>query len=67
MARGIPTRDVITLVFLFQILAGKIGCNFFAYSWKIPAYSGAFLLTIDNFSLLITNWNFIYNFSVFCL
>ena len=26
------------------------GCNFFAYSWKFPAYSGAFLLTIDKFS-----------------
>ena len=26
-----------------------IGCNFFAYSWKLPAYSGAFLLTIDSF------------------
>ena len=26
------------------------GCSFFAYSWKLPAYSGAFLLTNDNFS-----------------
>ena len=26
------------------------GCGFFAYSWKLPAYSGAFLLTVDNFS-----------------
>ena len=24
---------------------------FFAYSWKLPAYSGAFLLTVDNLSL----------------
>ena len=28
----------------------KIGCGFFAYSWKLPAYSGAFLLTVDNLS-----------------
>ena len=28
------------------------GCGFFPYSWKLPAYSGAFLLTIDNFSFL---------------
>ena len=30
------------------------GCGFFAYSWKLPAYSGAFLLTIDHFSFLLT-------------
>ena len=30
------------------------GCGFFAYNWKLPAYSGAFLLTIDNFSFLLT-------------
>ena len=30
------------------------GCSFLAYSWKLPAYSGAFLLTIDNFSLVLT-------------
>ena len=23
---------------------------FFAYSWKLPAYSGALLLTVENFS-----------------
>ena len=27
---------------------------FFSYSWKLPAYSGAFLLTVDNFSFLLT-------------
>ena len=26
------------------------GCGFFAYNSKLPAYSGAFLLTVDNFS-----------------
>ena len=30
-----------------------IGCSFFAYSWKLPAYSGACLLTIDNFLALL--------------
>ena len=30
------------------------GCRFFAYNWKIPACSGAFLLTVDNFALLLT-------------
>ena len=32
----------------------RFGCSFFAYSWKLPAYSGAFLLTVDNFSFLLT-------------
>ena len=31
-----------------------IGCGFFAYNWKLPAYSGAFLLTVDNFSFFLT-------------
>ena len=31
-----------------------LGCGLFAYSWKLPAYSGAFLLTVDNFSFLLT-------------
>ena len=31
-----------------------MGCSFFAYNWKLPAYSGASLLTIDNFSFLLT-------------
>ena len=38
---------------------------FFAYSWKLPAYSGAFLLTVDKFYLFFTyNWSFpAYSFS----
>ena len=28
---------------------GMFGCGFFAYNWKLPAYSGALLLTVDNF------------------
>ena len=29
------------------------GCSFFAYSLKLSAYSGAFLLTVDNFSFYL--------------
>ena len=29
----------------------------FAYNWKFPAYSGVFLLAIDNFSLFAYNWS----------
>ena len=36
---------------LFPVRQGNLGpCGFFAYSWKLPAYSGACLLTVDNFS-----------------
>ena len=38
-----------------------LGCGFFAYSWKLPAYSGAFLLTVDNFSF------FCLQLELFCL
>ena len=42
------------------------GCGFFAYSWKLPAYSGAFLLTVDNFSFFTYSWSFFaYSFSFF--
>ena len=34
------------------------GCSFLAYSWKLPTYSGAFLLAIDNFSFFAYNWSF---------
>ena len=41
-----------------------LGCGFFAYSWKLPTYSGAFLLTIDNFSFFTYSWSFLaYSFS----
>ena len=39
-----------TLFFLF-------GCGFFAYSWQLPTYSGAFLLTVDNFSFFTHSWS----------
>ena len=39
---------------------------FFAYSWKLPAYNGAFLLTVDNFSFFAYSWSFsAYSFSFF--
>ena len=42
------------------------GCRFFAYSWRLPAYTGAFLLTIDNFSFFTYSWSFFaYGFSFF--
>ena len=31
------------------------GCNFFAYSWKLPSYSWAFPLTVENFSVFTYN------------
>ena len=50
--------------FLFK--AGKCGCGFVAYSWKLPTYSGAFLLTIDTFSFFAYSWSFsAYNCSFF--
>ena len=43
-----------------------LGCGFFAYSWKLPAYSGTFLLTVDNFIFLTYSWSFLaYNVSFF--
>ena len=44
----------------------KLGCGFFAYNWKLPAYSGALLLTIDNFSFFTYSWCFFaHGFSFF--
>ena len=44
----------------------SFGCSFFAYSWKLPAYSGDFFLTVDHFSFLTYNSSFFaYSFSFF--
>ena len=44
------------------------GCDFFAHSQKLPAYSGAFLLTVENFSFFTYSWSFFaYSWSFFCL
>ena len=40
---------------------------FFAYSWKLPAYSGAFLVTVDNSALLLTIGAFLLTILVFYL
>ena len=45
----------------------KKGCGFFAYSWKLPAYSGALLLTVDNFSFIAYNFAFYLQLELFCL
>ena len=37
---------------------------FFAYSWKLPAYREACLLTVENFSFFAYSWSlFAYSFS----
>ena len=42
------------------------GCGYFAYNWKLPAYSGASLLTIDNFSFFAYSFSFFtYSWSFF--
>ena len=50
-ALGFPEASALNLL---MKLPKEKGCSFFAYSWKLPAYSGAFLLTVDNFSFLLT-------------
>ena len=44
-----------------------VGCGFFAYSWKLPAYSGAFLLTDDSFSFFAYSWSFLLTILAFLL
>ena len=40
------------------------GCGFFAYNWKLPAYSGASLLTVDILGFSAYNCSFFtYSFS----
>ena len=42
------------------------GCNFFAYSWKLPAYSLAYLLTVVSGSFFAYGLSFsTYNSSFF--
>ena len=49
----------------FRVLrAQDFGYGFFAYNWKLPAYGGAFLLTVDTFSFFTYSWSFFaYSFS----
>ena len=42
------------------------GCSFFAYSWKLPAYSGDFLLMVVLGAFFAYNWSmFAYSWSFF--
>ena len=43
---------------------GVTGCGFFAYNWKLPAYSGGLLLMVDNLSFFTYSF-FVHNFSFF--
>ena len=55
-------REIRTKKFMFMLFVPDAA--FFAYSWKLPAYSGAFLLTVDSSSFFTYNWSFFaYNFS----
>ena len=45
-----------------------IGCSFLAYTWTLPAHSGAFLLTVDNFSVFCSQLElFCLQLELFCL
>ena len=43
------------------------GMRLFAYSWKLPAYSGAFLLAVDNLSFCAYSWSFFISALAFLL
>ena len=48
----------------WDLVLCKWAAAFFAYSWRLPAYSGAFLPTVDNFSFFACSWSsFAYSFS----
>ena len=66
-----PCAQIAELI-LVRILCGNLAVikfsdeAFFAYSWKLPAYNGALLLTVDNFSFFTYSWSFFaYSFSFF--
>ena len=45
-----------------------LGCNFFAYNWKLPAYSGAFYLQLTLLAFLLTTGAFFHSqFEIFYL
>ena len=60
---------------IFRGVRLDFGCGFFAYSWKLPAYNGAFLLTVDDFSFFTYIWSsleltilaFLLTVGAFCL
>ena len=49
-------------------LSASLWMRLCAYSWELPAYNGAFLLTIENFSFSTCSWSFFtYSWSFFSL
>ena len=46
VTQPVPPQKPTLGLFYFHFL--EKGCGFFAYSWKLPAYSGAFYLQLDN-------------------
>ena len=59
----IKNRGCLSLTLRWAGISHAKACQrmqlFFAYSWKLPAYSGAFLLTIDTFSFVTYNFSFL--------
>ena len=50
--------------FIIIFISNNFGCSFFAYSWKLPAYSGAFYLQLTIFCFFTYSWSvFAYSFS----
>ena len=66
MAVNHVSMFLIFLSFAFFALVSS-GCGFFAYSWKLPAYNGAFLLTIELSYLQLTILAFLLTISTFLL
>ena len=58
--------DVCVCVCVFFPFPARNGCGFFAYSWKLPSYSGAFYLQLTILASLTYSWSFFaYSFSFF--
>ena len=66
VSQFVPKCPVCPVCPPLSFLGPRTGCGIFAYSWKLPAYSGAFVLTINKFSFFTYNWSFFaYSFSFF--
>ena len=66
MPKGL-TWEVAQVVGVNGVGGFLFGGSFFAYSWKLPACNGAFLLTTDNFSFLLTIGALCLQLELFCL
>ena len=56
LCESVRGKSLSAITFSTRIFS--VGCSFFAYSSKLPAHSGAFLLTVPNFSFFTYNWSF---------